>query len=234
VSIAPSTLDLALLVPMVGLMLVEVRMFAMLGQAVVRGTRRDPRPVYTYCIAYQWVVVAAIAGLWIATGRPWGALLLGFAPSWRLAAGLAVAAAYGILTIVQRHALLARPKLLARVSAQLGEAEALVPHTPQEMRLWPFVAITAGCCEEVMFRGFLLAVISSVSGLIAAVPITAVLFGLYHGYYGWRGILKTGAAGLIFALLAVGSTSLIPAVIVHATIDLASGELGYRAISAKS
>lgn len=107
----------------------------------------------------------------------------------------------------------------------------MAPHTPQERRLWTFVAITARCCEEVMFRGFMLTFFASVIGLIASVLVTVVLFGFFHLYYGWKGIMKTGAFGLVLTLLALWSVSLIPVIILHAGVDLNSGDLAYRVLS---
>jgi membrane protease YdiL (CAAX protease family) len=72
---------------------------------------------------------------------------------------------------------------------------------------------------------------ASVWGIIAAVPICAVLFGLYHAYYGPYGILKTAAFGLFMTLIALFSGSLIPVIIIHATVDLTSGDIGYLVLS---
>jgi uncharacterized protein len=85
-------------------------------------------------------------------------------------------------------------------------------------------------CEEVLFRGFLLTFVASLTGLPAATAITVVLFGLFHGYYGWKGVLKTALFGLVATLIVVWSGSLIPAVLIHGTVDLTSGDLAYRVL----
>lgn len=229
---AVSRIDLALLLVMIVLMAIEVVVFGALFRAAARGTPRGSRlPSYIYLIIYQWAMAASIAAVWIATSRPWSALLLGVPNRWGFGASLALSVAFLVLSALQRRALLKRPEIPEAIRRQILDMEPMAPHTRQERRVWTIVAITAGCCEEVMFRGFLLAVFASWVGLIAAVAINAAAFGIFHAYYGWKGILKTGAVGLVMALLALWSASLIPVIILHAGIDLNSGDLTYRVLT---
>jgi len=229
---SPSGIDLALLVVMIVLMAIEVLVFGVLFRATARGTPRGSRlPSYSYLIIYQWAMTASIAALWVATGRPWSALLLGVPNRWGFGASLALSVAFLVLSALQRRALFKRPEIPESIRRQILDIEPMAPHTPQERRVWTFVAITAGCCEEVMFRGFLLALFASWVGLIAAVAINVAAFGVFHAYYGRKGILKTGAFGMVMALLALWSASLIPVIILHAGIDLNSGDLAYRVLS---
>jgi membrane protease YdiL (CAAX protease family) len=57
------------------------------------------------------------------------------------------------------------------------------------------------------------------------VILSTVIFGLGHAYQGVKGIVKTGAAGLVLALLAVGSGSLFIPILLHAVGDLTSGRI---------
>jgi membrane protease YdiL (CAAX protease family) len=107
----------------------------------------------------------------------------------------------------------------------------LVPHTPTERRLWTLVSISAGVCEEIFARGFLLSLVAGFAGLIAAVPIAALLFGLGHSYQGWSGILKTGMIGFILTIVALVSGSLIPVMVMHFAIDYITGDVGYAIVS---
>ena len=227
----PSRIDLALLLVMIVLMAIEVVVFGVLFRAAARGTPRGSRlPSYIYLIVYQWAMAASIAALWIATSRPWSSLLLGVPNRWGFGASLALSMAFLVLAALQRRAVLKRPEISETTRRQILDIEPMAPHTQQERRVWTFAAITAGCCEEVMYRGFLLALFASWVGLIAAVAINAIAFGVFHAYYGWKGILKTGAFGLVMALLALWSASLIPVIILHAAIDLTSGDLAYRVL----
>lgn len=228
----PSHIDYALALVIIVLMAIEVIVFWGYCRAARRRKPRASRfPAYAYLIVYQWASVGLIAALWISRNRPWSALLLGRPHFWGFAVGIALAVAQLVLSLLQRRAIFKRPALIERVRLRIREFEPIAPHTPGELRVWYLTALTAGCCEEVIFRGFLLALAAKLVGVVAAVAITVVMFGLFHAYYGLMGILKTAALGLFFALVALWSASLIPVVVIHTLIDEMSGDFAYRVIA---
>jgi membrane protease YdiL (CAAX protease family) len=100
---------------------------------------------------------------------------------------------------------------------------ALLPRTPGERRLFTVVGITAGACEEWLYRGFFLAVVSAAAGGLPTavlVAVAAVAFGLAHAYQGRVGIVTTGVLGGVMAALYLGTGSLLLPVLLHAAIDL--------------
>lgn len=100
---------------------------------------------------------------------------------------------------------------------------ALLPRTPGERRLFTVVGLTAGVCEEWLYRGFFLAVVAAVAGGpsdAVLVAVAAVAFGLAHAYQGAVGILTTGVLGGIMAGLYLSTGSLLLPVLLHALIDL--------------
>lgn len=224
----PSWFDYILVLVMFAFMAAEVFLFRALIRATPNGVIGDMRlRVYTFFIIYQWTLVACIAILWVAGGRQWSALLLGAPSRFGFAICLTLAVAYSILATAQIKAIAARPQVLHRLRSKIADLEGILPHTLSERRVWPLAAITAGCCEEVFFRGYLLMFFTNFAGLIAAVAICAILFGLFHAYYGPKGIAKTGAFGLLMTVMALWSSSLIPVIVIHAAVDLASGDVGY-------
>ena len=110
----------------------------------------------------------------------------------------------------------------------------LAPQTPTENRLFDMVSITAGVCEEILYRGLLLATLVSLVGTWPAVAITSLIFGLGHASQGISGIVKTGLIGLVLALLTVSSGSLFIAIALHAVVDLTSGRIMGRALRTKT
>jgi uncharacterized protein len=219
----PCLADWAILLAIIVFMAIEVRLFARLFAD--RGVSR--LSVYAYFIAYQWLLVGCVVVLWIAKERQWSDLLLGSPNPWGCGAGLVLGGAYIVLALRQRQAILNRPKLSRSARRQIAAFEPIAPHTPPERRVWTFAAITAGCCEEILFRGFLLTFVTSLAGLTAAVAANALLFGLYHAYYGWGGALKTAAFGLVLALIGLWSVSLVPVIIIHVAVDLFTGDVAY-------
>jgi uncharacterized protein len=100
---------------------------------------------------------------------------------------------------------------------------ALLPRTAGERRLFTVVGVTAGVCEEWLYRGFFLAVVAGLAdGLPAGllVVVGAVAFGLAHAYQGPVGILTTGLLGGVMAALYLQTGSLLLPVLLHAAIDL--------------
>jgi CAAX protease family protein len=100
---------------------------------------------------------------------------------------------------------------------------ALLPRTRGERRLFTVIGLTAGICEEWLYRGFFLAVVSAVAGgppTVALVGVAAVAFGLAHAYQGAGGVLLTGVLGGVLAALYLGTGSLLLPVLLHALIDL--------------
>jgi membrane protease YdiL (CAAX protease family) len=100
---------------------------------------------------------------------------------------------------------------------------AVLPRTPQERRLFTLVGVTAGVCEEWLYRGFFLGVVAALADgppAWALVLLAAVAFGLAHAYQGPTGILSTGVLGGIMAALYLQTGSLLLPVLLHAAIDL--------------
>jgi membrane protease YdiL (CAAX protease family) len=109
------------------------------------------------------------------------------------------------------------------LAVQLKPVAALLPRTAAERRVFALLALTAGICEEVLYRGFGLAALRWAEpglGHPALIAITAVAFGMAHLYQGRRGVALTGMAGAYFAWIAIATGSLVPVMVLHAILDL--------------
>lgn len=114
-----------------------------------------------------------------------------------------------------------RPAFGARRNPALAP---MLPRTPSERWGWAALSITAGVTEEVIWRGFGLALLFALlPGVHPAVPIVlaAAAFGWAHFYQGFTGMLVTGVLGGILALLFWISGSLLLPIVLHALLDLA-------------
>jgi CAAX protease family protein len=186
--------------------------------------------LYRYIIAVTWAGTLAVAAVWIAQRRPWVLLRIGIGNPWRFVAGLAVAAAYIALAALQRRAILARPDTLERFARTFGTATPLMPTSAAERRGFRAVSITAGICEELFYRGFMIWYVGAFAGPIVAILLSSLAFGFDHVYLGRTYIVRTGIGGLAFSLLVLLSGSLLPAVLVHIVADVWSGDIGERAL----
>lgn len=110
---------------------------------------------------------------------------------------------------------------VARWRRLLPDFTAVLPVTARERWMWLAVSISAGICEEIVFRGWLLSVLHAPVGLTGTALIVAasVGFGLAHLYQGPGGVLLTGFAGVLFCALYVASGGLLVPILLHIAVD---------------
>jgi uncharacterized protein len=100
----------------------------------------------------------------------------------------------------------------------------LAPASIAEAILWIALSISAGICEEFVFRGYLQQQLTRATGRIwVGVLISAILFGGAHGYEGIAGMLMITVYGALFSFLAIRRRSLRAGMIAHAWHDSFSG-----------
>jgi membrane protease YdiL (CAAX protease family) len=103
----------------------------------------------------------------------------------------------------------------------------LLPNGAAAASLWVLVSISAGICEEIVFRGYLQRQFSAMTGsTVAGLVLQAIVFGVAHGYQGWNACLRIVAYGLIYGVLARVRASLRPGMILHVWTDIAGGLWG--------
>jgi hypothetical protein len=119
--------------------------------------------------------------------------------------------------------------LLMALANRLGLRESpflwrLLPRTSTEKLQFVGVSVTAGVCEELVFRGFLIAALQTATGSLAlAVTLSSGVFGVLHAYQRPAGALRAAALGALLALPFLLTGSLLPSMIAHAGIDILAG-----------
>ena len=89
------------------------------------------------------------------------------------------------------------------------------------------VSLSAGICEELLFRAYLIPWLDHALPIWGAVILSSVLFGLLHAYQGPTGILRTGAVGLVLALIFVATGSILVPILLHIVVDAYTGTLSW-------
>lgn len=231
---SPTVLDhlLCVVMVLVGPLLDRFWFYPRLLRTTAAGIPGARNRAYGIIIATTVAPTAAVLALWLAGGRPWTAMRLGADVPWRMAAGLALCVAYTVLAVLQYRTIVAKPQRLIRVRRALEHAQGIIPRTASELRVFTGVCLSAGLCEEFLFRGYLTWYLATWLGPVAAVFVSAVCFGFGHFYQGARYAVRTGVVGLALAGVVALSGSLIPAMILHTCIDLLGGAIGYRAYTA--
>jgi uncharacterized protein len=187
---------------------------------------------YRNVIVYEWALVAAVVAIWIAQHRAWPALHAGAGLLLPTVVGAALLGAYLTIVLVKIRALIASPERLARFAVRQTNVDPLSPRTTEEQRLFKVLAVTAGFCEEFLFRGFALWYFAKLAGPVAGFALAALMFGIGHLYLGRMHVVRTTIVGAVFGLLVVGTGSLWVAIALHVAMDLIGGEVGGRAFRA--
>jgi membrane protease YdiL (CAAX protease family) len=192
--------------------------------------RRRLRPqLYFFAMLSQWIISGVVLTAWITNRRPWA--WLGVIPVFTYAAlGIAIGVALIVTLMALRSRGADRETMMARARARLAHVEAMLPHTAHELRLFSGLSITAGVCEELLFRGFMIWYLQHWLGLIPAAIVSSVFFGFGHLYQGLKGVLQTGLVGAFMATVYLVSGSLVLPMLIHALMDLYAGYVGYQLV----
>ena len=104
--------------------------------------------------------------------------------------------------------------------------DVLLPKTPLEIAAWIVTSISAGFCEEYVFRGYVQKqILGFTQSSAGAVLGQGLLFGLMHAYQGWRALVVITGMGILFGALAAWRKTLVPGMIAHAWQDVWAGWL---------
>jgi membrane protease YdiL (CAAX protease family) len=187
------------------------------------------RSVYRNAMLVLWALSVIVLLVWVVAGRDARALGLAFRPNAGLIGGAVGAVIMTVVLWRHRAAAIADPEALAEVRRRMGHLELMLPHDRVEWRPFWRLAITAGLCEELLYRGYLTWYFSHVVSWWPAGLLAALAFGLGHAYQGPRGILMTGIVGAFLFAMYAFTGSLFVSMALHALMDLHSGHLALRA-----
>jgi len=237
------TVEAALAVFVVSEVVRFVPRYRRLKEAVANGDTPARTKTYQRALVFEWMsALLAVAAL----GFDWGklnpkllglanlALIQSFTSDTDATHGLAIGVIAGVAggTVVM---IAMRFRAKKRGGTQMDAASApqpwwrkllpdftaLLPSTMHERLLWTLVAISAGICEEILFRGWLLSALHGQIGLNGAALIIAAsaIFGLAHAYQRATGVILTGLAGALFCVLYVATGSLLVPILLHIVVD---------------
>jgi len=101
-----------------------------------------------------------------------------------------------------------------------------LPVSVRERRYWIILSLSAGLCEELLYRGFLMHYLTgslaggAALGIVGAWLTSSVFFGLAHAYQGIAGITRATVSGLLLGLATLLTGQLTLAILLHALFDL--------------
>jgi membrane protease YdiL (CAAX protease family) len=178
--------------------------------------------LYLYLIGLEWLWVRFVYkgmqaqghSLREFIGRPWftARQLTGDLLWAALGLGFSYALFVGSVRLLQQGHAVANPLL------------PVVPSGAAGIIVWISLSLSAGICEEIVFRGYLqrqLAALSGNTGL--AIVGQAIVFGIAHGYEGVDAVIRIVVYGLAFGLLAHWRGNIRAGILAHAAWDVLAG-----------
>ncbi|HUJ96213.1 MAG TPA: CPBP family intramembrane glutamic endopeptidase [Terriglobales bacterium] len=103
----------------------------------------------------------------------------------------------------------------------------IFPHGSTEVAVYLLLTLTAGVCEEIIFRGYLYVQFAGMTrSLTAGLVLQGLVFGAAHGYQGAKFMFIIFVYGCLFGLLALWRRSLRPGMVAHFLQDSTIGLAG--------
>ena len=200
--------------------------------ALATGAAGARLRVYRKVTIIQWTWALLIVALWVAQHRPWTDLGLAMPHGWRLVMSLLLVAVTGVLIGLQARSIRALSTEARRaVGERFARIAVILPHTRAEHRGFRVLAVTAGICEELLYRGFLVWALQPWLTLWGAAGVSAALFGLGHAYQGRADGIRATITGATLGAIALITSSIIPGMVIHTLVDLGGGAAGYALLA---
>jgi membrane protease YdiL (CAAX protease family) len=188
------------------------------------GVAANPNRVRYYLVTlfFEWLLlVLVVAGV----QRSGASVLIVLGDHWHSAGqvlrDIGIAAGFWIVAAM----LLWVFGWLLRIAAMGGHVS-MLPQRGIELTFWIALSVTAGICEEAIFRGYLQRQFMALTkSAPAGILLSAATFGAAHAYQGFRMTILIALYGAMFGILAYWRGSVRPGMIAHAWQDSLNGVL---------
>jgi len=172
--------------------------------------------MYLRTMCFEWLMLGfVLLGLWLRK-VPFRAVL---GERWRSARAFAVDLGLGVLFLFL--------SILMAAFFSHGHARAdqtvrfLLPSAPEEKALWVLLCLTAGICEEAIYRGYLQRQFSGWSrSATAGIVLQALVFGASHAYQGFLKTIPITLLGVLLGILTQWRKTVRPGMMTHFLQDM--------------
>lgn len=218
--------------PAIALLLAVAVVYPLLGLRRYRKIERlaDPLPAglrrrfYINIIVSQWTLVALVTYVLHRGGRGLWDLGQSMGRNVEVTLGAASALVVGFALLSSLTIRQLRRATASDLPSHARRAGRILPRTASERVWFVGVALTAGICEEILYRGFLPWMLWSLGlNVWVGFALAVLAFALGHAYQGRSGVIVTGVLGVfLFGILAL-TRSLVPGQVLHVLVDLVNG-----------
>ena len=190
------------------------------GLTPVGGRQRNQISSYMAAIGMEWLVFGFI---WLGLRLRKQRMRVVLGENWGGASHIPRDIGIGVLFLIAANLVLSLLGHLLK-AAPNAALRSILPHTPSQIAVYFLLTVTAGICEEVIFRGYLQRQFSFFfKNAAIGILLQGVVFGASHGYQGPKYMLIIVVYGILFGTLAQQRRSLRPGMITHFLQDLTTG-----------
>ena len=173
--------------------------------------------LYERTMVTEWVMLGLVLiGVW------WhgSSLLTVLGERWRSVRHLLRDVGIAVLLLMVTIAI----SSFGRGAGNASAAHSILPQGRTEIWLWVALSVTAGICEEAIYRGYLQRQFIAVTKNVpAGIVLSAAAFGGAHLYQGVPQALKIALLGVVCGIVAYWCKSVRPGMISHAWQDILGG-----------
>jgi len=185
--------------------------------------------LWSSSIVFLWTLAGGGLALWMVERRSWTELRLVAPHGWRILGTIGLLLAVAIF-YARTVAKITRARRARKRIQFPKDAARRAPHTRAELAWWMALAVSAGICEEFIFRGYLIWVLQPAFGVWIAAAASLIVFAAAHAYQGAKGVVAVGVVGGLFTLIVLVFGSLVPAIAVHVLGDAGEGLVAWLAL----
>jgi membrane protease YdiL (CAAX protease family) len=167
---------------------------------------------------WSWVVVLLVIFLPLSAPLRWLGFTLPTPLGWLILGMLSLGIGLSIV-LLRRN-----PGAMAAMQRSLQPSALMLPSTPEERNWFTATAVTAGICEELLYRGFFMFYLHSMFPALDPIfmaIITGIIYGLSGAYQGFKGFFQTALMGFSFFILYfLSGWSILPAMVFHILVEM--------------
>lgn len=178
----------------------------------------DRISIYERTIFFEWLVLALVlAGVWLRGSSLYAVM----GERWRSVKQVAVDSGIGVVFMMISVPLASFVGSRMPGGGNEKASQFLLPQGRAELALWIVLAMSAGICEEAVYRGyFQRQFIAFARNVPVGILLSAALFGAAHSYLGLLQALQISLLGTMSGIMAQWRRSVRPGMIAHALQDV--------------
>ncbi len=177
-------------------------------------------------IMILWTTAGLAIGAWLIRGESPLDFGLMLPTHWTTTVIISWALTIGLLIFYIIGTVRQSPEDAAKIMDMLNKEPGIAAISPADSRdypLWAGLSVSAGITEELVYRGYLIVLLTPIAGFYGAAALSLICFIIAHAYQNSRGLIGVTGNGCVLTILTLLAESLWPAILLHTAIDLGSG-----------